>query len=88
MTREDAIKLGTFSKASSVARLVKATPAAETVAEAIRDGVMVGGRRLDVQGRPSYDLPSTKNICEVGANGARAKSNAANAAPSTPKRGW
>lgn len=49
MTREDAIKLGTFSKASSVARLVKATPAEETVAQAIREGIVVGGARLDVK---------------------------------------
>jgi hypothetical protein len=49
MTREDAIKLGTFSKASSVARLVQATPADETVAQAIRDGVVVGKRRIDVK---------------------------------------
>jgi hypothetical protein len=48
MTREDAIKLGTFSKASSVARLVQATAADETVAHAIRDGVVVGKRRIDV----------------------------------------
>jgi hypothetical protein len=49
MTREDAIKLGTFSKASSVARLVQATAADETVAHAIRDGVVVGKRRIDVK---------------------------------------
>jgi hypothetical protein len=49
MTREDAIKLGTFSKASSVARLVQATPADETVAQAIRDGVVVGKKRIDVK---------------------------------------
>lgn len=49
MTREDAIKLGTFSKASSVARLVQATPADETVAQAIREGVVVGKARLDVK---------------------------------------
>ena len=48
MTREDAIKLGTFSKASSVARLVQATAADETVAHAIRKGVVVGKRRIDV----------------------------------------
>jgi hypothetical protein len=49
MTREDAIKLGTFSKASSVARLVQATAADETVAHAIRDGVVVGKRRIDLK---------------------------------------
>ncbi|GAC1518406.1 MAG: hypothetical protein NVS3B10_20340 [Polyangiales bacterium] len=49
MTREDAIKLGTFSKASSVARLVQATPAGETVAQAIREGVVVGNKRIDVK---------------------------------------
>ena len=49
MTREDAIKLGTFSKASSVARLVQATAADETVAHAIREGVVVGKRRIDVK---------------------------------------
>ena len=49
MTREDAIKLGTFSKASSVARLVQATPAHETVAQAIRHGVVVGKKRIDVK---------------------------------------
>ncbi|CAN5921178.1 hypothetical protein BH11MYX4_BH11MYX4_67200 [soil metagenome] len=49
MTREDAIKLGTLSKASSVARLVQASPADETVAQAIRDGVVVGKKRIDVK---------------------------------------
>ena len=49
MTREDAIELGTFSKASSVARLVQATSADETVAHAIREGVVVGKRRIDVK---------------------------------------
>jgi hypothetical protein len=48
MTREDAMKLGTFSKASSVARLVQASTADETVAHAIRKGVVVGKRRIDV----------------------------------------
>ena len=49
MTREDAISLGTFSKASSVARLVQATPENETVAQAIRRGVVVGKKRIDVK---------------------------------------
>jgi hypothetical protein len=49
MSREEAVALGTSTKASSVALLLGATPEDDTVADALRGKVVVRGRALDVK---------------------------------------
>jgi hypothetical protein len=49
MSREEAVALGTSTKASSVAELIGATPEDDTVADALRGKVVVRGRTLDVK---------------------------------------
>ncbi len=48
MSRDEAIALGTSTKASSVAELVRVTPEKDTVADALRGKVAVRGRKIDV----------------------------------------
>ena len=47
--RNEAVALGTSTKASSVAELIGATPEDDTVADALRGKVVVRGRTLDVK---------------------------------------
>ena len=49
MSREEAVALGTSTKASSVAELIGATPEDDTVRDALRGKVVVHGRTLDVK---------------------------------------
>ena len=49
MSREEAVALGTSTKASSVAELMGATPEDDTVADALGGKVVVHGRTLDVK---------------------------------------
>lgn len=49
MTRDEAVALGTSTKASSVAELIGATPEDDTVADALHGKVIVRGRTLDVK---------------------------------------
>ena len=66
MSREEAVALGTSTKASSVAELIGATPEQDSVADALRGDVVVGGRRLDVTKMSAGAIAEeTKKGCPV-----------------------
>jgi len=60
MSRKDAIALGSVSKAAAVAELVAATPEEDTVGQAIRGGVRVRGKKVDVAKTSAREISRLK----------------------------